>query len=141
MWELKRDADREALVTAGVNNSNYYKHVSMRLVGFTDEGSVMEMDVLPEHRNVWGAMHGGVLSGFIDSSCGTATAQYLDKDETVVTLDLRVQFFAPAKDGKIKALGRVVRRTKRYVIAESEVFDTDDKMLARGTTIHVVVKT
>jgi len=135
-----RNREREALVQAAVNGSPYYHHVGMRVTEFTDRGSVMEMKVIPEHMNVWGTMHGGALSSLVDSSCGTAIGPWLTPEESVVTLDLRVQFFKPVRQGVLIAHGRVVHRTQRYIITESEVFDQDHHLVARGSTIHTVVQ-
>jgi len=139
MDQTNRDRDREAAIQAGVNNSPYYKHIGMRVVEFTDRGSVMEMTVIPEHKNIWGTMHGGAISSLVDSSCGTAIGPFLGPAEAVVTLDLRVQFLRPVREGRLIAHGRVAHRTQRYIIAECEVFDEDHNLVARGSTIHTAL--
>jgi len=139
MENRKRNRDREAMIQAGVNNSPYYQHVGMRVKEFTEQGSVMEMPVAAAHKNIWGAMHGGAISSLVDSSCGTAIGPWLLPEVGVVTLDLRVQFMRPVREGLLTAYGRVVHRTQRYIIAESEVFDQDHNLVARGSTIHTLI--
>lgn len=139
MTEVKRNTDRENLVKAAVNNSPYYRHLAMKVVDFTDQGSVMEMEVTPAHINVWGTVHGGALSSLVDSSCGTSIGPKLDEGETVVTIELKAQFLRPVREGVITARGRVVHRTKRYVITESEVFDRDGNLVARGGGTHTLI--
>lgn len=139
MDKVARDPDKEKLVAAAVNGSPYYKHVNMKVTEFTDTGSTMEMEIIPEHINVWGSIHGGALAGLVDSSCGTAIGPALEPDESVVTLDLKVQFLKGVKKGKLTAYGRVVHRSRRFVHTESEVFDDDGEMVARGATIHAVI--
>ncbi len=140
MDKKNRNPEREAWVTAAVNNSPFYKHVSMRVTQFNDRGSVMEMDLIPELKNVWGTVHGGAISSLVDSSCGTAIGPFLEPDETVVTLDLRVQLFKPGREGKLTAHGRVVHCTKRHVMTECEVTDDDGDVVARGNTIHILIR-
>jgi uncharacterized protein (TIGR00369 family) len=139
MAQAERDREREKLVAAAVNGSPYYQHVRMRVREYDDTGSVMEMDVIPEHKNLWGTVHGGVIAGLIDSSCGTATARVLGPDEAVVTLDLKVQFLKPIREGKFIARGRVVHRSRRFIHAESEIFDSENNLVARGTSIHAAM--
>ena len=62
------------------------------------------MEVRPEHKNLWGTMHGGALASLIDSACGLATVSYLAENEGTVTLNLRVHYFAPVTQGKLTAL-------------------------------------
>lgn len=138
--EPKRNKDKEALVIAAVNGSPFYKHINMRLVEFTDEGSVMEMPFIAEHLNVWGSMHGGAISSLIDSSCGTAVGPFLADNETVVTLDLRVQFLKPIREGTLTAHGRMVHRSGRFAITECDVYGRENELVARGSTIHTVIR-
>ncbi|HUT53180.1 MAG TPA: PaaI family thioesterase [bacterium] len=139
MEKAERNREREKLIQAAVNGSPYYRHVNMRVMEFNDTGSVMDMEVLPQHKNIWGTVHGGVIAGLIDSSCGTAIAPVLAPDETVVTLDLKVQFLRPVREGRLTARGRVVHRSRRFVHTESEIFDADNNLSARGNAIHAVM--
>ncbi len=139
MNKRERNYDLEKLVAAAVNDSPFYRHVSMRVREFSDTGSVMEMEVRDEHKNLWGIMHGGALSTLADSSCGTAITQVVSGEERVVTLDLRVQFLRPVKQGKLTAYGKVVHKSRRHVIAECEVFDEDEALVARGSSIHAII--
>ena len=139
MEKPEQNNDLRKLLMAGVNSSPYYHHIGMRLVEVTDEGSVMELEVLPETKNLYDTMHGGAISGVVDSACGTAMIPVLNENESAVTLDLRVQFFAPIREGKLTARGRVVNRTRRYVVTEAEVFDQENNLVARGSTIHTLI--
>jgi acyl-CoA thioesterase len=112
----------------------------MRLIEFTDQGSVMEMEIIPDHKNIRGNVHGGAISGLVDSSCGTSIGPMLEQEETVVTLDLRVQFFKPVSSGLLTAQGRVLHNTNRHIITESEVRDREGDLVARGNTIHILVR-
>lgn len=139
MTAIKRDADREALVAKSVNDSPYYQHISMKVIEFNDQGSVMSMEIKDTHKNVWGTTHGGAIASLVDSSCGTAAIQALEKDEVIVTFDLRTQFLAPVKENRLIAYGRVVHRTTRHVIAETEVYNESGELKARGNSIHAII--
>ncbi len=135
----ERNYDFEKLVAAAVNDSPFYKHVSMRVREFTADGSVMEMDCGAEHLNLWGIMHGGAVSTLADSSCGTAITQMITGEQKIVTLDLRVQFLKPISSGKLVAYGKVVHKTRRHVLAECEIYHEDKSLVARGNTIHAII--
>lgn len=139
MTDIKRDPDREAMVAQGVNNSPYYRHINMKVVEFTDQGSVMTMEIGDTHKNIWGTAHGGAIASLVDSSCGTAAIQALGKDEVIVTFDLRTQYLAPVTENRLVAHGRVVHRTTRHIIAETEVYNEAGELKARGNSIHAIV--
>ncbi len=139
MDESERDRDREEFIRCALNDSPYYRYINMRVVEFTDTGSVMEMDVIPEHKNIWGTVHGGAVASLVDSSCGTAMAPVMRGEAAVVTLDLKVQLLRPVREGSLKAVSKVVHVGKRIVISECEVYNDEGKLAARGSSIHTKV--
>lgn len=42
-----------------VNASPYYQHLSMKLIEFSEKGSVMTMEIKESHKSVYGRAHGG----------------------------------------------------------------------------------
>lgn len=139
MTGIKRDVDREALIVEGLNGSPYYRHINMKVTDFTDQGSVMSMEINDTHKNIWGTAHGGAIASLIDSSCGTAVIQSLEKEEVIVTFDLRTQFLEPVKENRLIAYGRVVHRTTRHIISETKVYNEAGDLKARGSAIHAVI--
>jgi uncharacterized protein (TIGR00369 family) len=75
--------------------------------------------VLPVHAELVGdvrrpALHGGVLSSLIDVAGGLAAWSVLGDDESVSTVDLRVDFLEPAGLGaELRAEGELIRKGNR----------------------------
>ena len=64
----------------------------------------------------------------------------LEDNENFATADLQVQFVRGAKVGLLKALGRVVRRTRALAFCEGELRDEADQLVARGSATCSIVK-
>jgi uncharacterized protein (TIGR00369 family) len=92
-----------------------------RLLGIRGESvgkgrAVLVMDVRPEHvgdvRRP--ALHGGVLSSLIDVAGGLAAWSVLGNEESVSTVDLRVDYLEPAGLGApLRAEGELIRKGNR----------------------------
>ncbi|NJR43174.1 MAG: PaaI family thioesterase, partial [Akkermansiaceae bacterium] len=52
----------------------------------------------------------------------------------VPTLELKVSFLAPARQGRLFAEGRVVKAGRTIAFLEADLFDGDGKHLARMST-------
>ena len=73
------------------------------------------------------AIHGGVLSSLIDTAGGVAAWSALGDDESVSTVDLRVDYLEPAgMEGDLRAEAELVRKGSRVchvrmVVTQGEV--------------------
>jgi len=78
------------------------------------------------------AVHGAVYFKLLDDSAFFA-ANSLVEDVFVLTVSYNVYFTRPISEGVMKATGKVVQASRRLIIAESVVVDSDDHEIARGS--------
>jgi acyl-CoA thioesterase len=64
-------------------------------------------------RNGIGLVHGGVLTGLIDHVLSIVVYPHVEVGRWVATLDLKVSYIAPVRDGEIVAEAHVVSLRKR----------------------------
>jgi len=60
-------------------------------------------------------------------------ANALVEDVFVLTVSFNAYLTRPVTDGVMKATGRVVHRSRRLLIAEAEIVDSEGRQLARGS--------
>jgi uncharacterized protein (TIGR00369 family) len=78
-----------------------------------------------------GSVHGGVISYALDTASGLATmTQNVRIDQ--VTLELKVSFLEPLRNGPFSAVGKILRLGRTVAVAESEVRDVEDRMCAKA---------
>jgi uncharacterized protein (TIGR00369 family) len=82
------------------------------------------------------ALHGGVLSSLIDTAGGVAAWSALGANESVSTVDLRVDFLEPARlGGPLRAEAELVRKGNR--VCHVRVAVTQDGVLvAEGRGVY-----
>ena len=97
------------------------------------EGSVdLRLDAGPDHANLQGTVHGGVLATLLDTAAGLAVRSAIPPGSRHVSVNLDVQYLEPANTGTLLATGRVVRMGRRIAFAEADVTDAGGAMLARA---------
>jgi len=78
------------------------------------------------------AVHGAVYFKLLDDSSFFA-ANSLVEDVFVLTVSYNVYFTRPISEGVMKATGKVVQASKRLIIAESVIVDSEEREIARGS--------
>jgi uncharacterized protein (TIGR00369 family) len=79
-----------------------------------------------EFLNLAGNVQGGFLAAMLDATLGPALATTLSDGEWAPTINLNVQFVRPAKAGKLRGRGRVVRRGRDIAFLAGELIDGED---------------
>ncbi|WP_329214510.1 PaaI family thioesterase [Streptomyces sp. NBC_00683] len=89
-----------------------------------------------EHYNPIGSVHGGIFATLLDSAAGCAVQSTLPRGTGYTSLDLTVKFLRPVtvETGRVRAVGRVVSSGRRTALAEAQLFDTADRLLAHATS-------
>ena len=110
-----------------------------RLLGFVlkpvEPGrAVFEMEADERHHNPMGTLHGGVYCDLADAAMGYAYAATLGEGETFTTVELKINFFRPVRQGKLIAEARVVRAGANLGYVECDVKDGEGKLMARAAS-------
>lgn len=87
----------------------------------------------PEFCNASGNVQGGFLAAMLDDCMGPAILIATDAAVFPSTIDLNVQFLAPAKPGQIVGKGHVVQIGKTIGFVEADLEDAKGSVVARAT--------
>lgn len=123
-----------------VNCSPYFDLLSMRLLDAGIGYSVLEIEVSKKHLQPFGFVHGGVFASIIDAAAFWSVYYGIeDQNAGVTTVDLKLNYLAPAASGKLIAKGRQIKIGKTLGYAEAEVTDATGKILAHGTSTVIIL--
>ena len=84
-------------------------------------------------------VHGGLVTALLDSAMGGACWTVLNNDEVFLTADLRVEFLRVSRPELLRAVGAVIRRTRRVVFCSAEMRSVDNRLLATSRCTQVVL--
>lgn len=115
-----------------ISRAPYHRWLGLKVVALAADGIELtatwrdEWVVNPERRYA----HGGVLAALLDLGADWAMVQKTGRG--VPTIDLRVDYHAPAMPGDLTIRGKVVRMGGQFSTAEAHIFDAQGKLVASG---------
>jgi uncharacterized protein (TIGR00369 family) len=123
-------------------SSAFHASLGITLAAVRDGAVDLRMDAGPQHANLHGTVHGGVLATLADTAAGIAVRASLpDPGGPHATVTLDVQYLAPARTGILTATGRVVRLGRRIAFADADVTDDQGVTVARAQATVAVAPT
>jgi uncharacterized protein (TIGR00369 family) len=131
--------DRVAELRERVEASAFHRAFDMTLEHVAEGEVDVALEAGPEHLNLMGTVHGGVLATLADAATGLAYRTVLEPGMTFTTIQLSLTYLSPGRSGRVVARGRVVKRGRRTGYAEADVVDGEDRLLARATALLAVM--
>lgn len=109
------------------------------MVGYTlgadaQGGICARLPIRPEHLNLHGVLHGGVLLTLLDAIGGRVLKAADERIQSVVTINLSADFILPVSSGVLYATGTAdkVGKTIAYVSVKITLDSPDGEIVARG---------
>ncbi len=142
--ELLDDESRERWMRYGQSDPTIFP----ALLGFVVEDvrvdySRMRMPYKRELMQAGGMMHGGAIASLLDAASVPAVGGVLERGAPFSTVDMHVQYISAIGGDNAEdavAEGWVVRRGRRIVFCESEVYGADSgRLVAKSVLTYNVV--
>ncbi len=121
------------------NDCPYFRLQSMKILDFDLDTSHIEIDLEKKHLQPFGVVHGGVFSTIIDAAVFWCIYGEIDENAGMTTVDLNVNYLAPAVSGKLIARGRRIKLGKTLGLGEAQVTDEEGRILAHGTSTVMIL--
>jgi uncharacterized protein (TIGR00369 family) len=93
---------------------------------------VLEMDAGPQHRHRGGVVQGGVITQIADAAMGMSLGTLQADGIWNTTIELKINFFRPVIEGRLRAVGRVVEMKQSLLFSEADVLDDQGRLVARA---------
>ena len=116
-----------------------------RLIGFeakdiADGRATVVLEAGPQHANPMGTLHGGILCDIADAAMGMAFASTLAPEESFTTVELKINFFRPVWQARLRAEGTVVQRGRTIGYVECTITDEENRLVAKAASTCMVLR-
>ncbi|MCC6382873.1 MAG: PaaI family thioesterase [Dehalococcoidia bacterium] len=127
-----------------IYSGRYWGHMGIETVEVGESCATSRVRLQDFHFNYNEVVHGGVISGLIDSAAGLAVRSVRTLAEIGerphATSDLHVIYLAPARGSELVARAHVVKAGRTALFTEVQVFDDCARLVARGSVTFVIAQ-
>ena len=121
-----------------VNPCPYFELQNMSILDIQVGRARLEIELKRGHLQPFGIVHGGVFASLIDAAGFWAVFSQAESPVGMTTVELKLNYLAPAVDGKLIGMGRCIKLGKTLGLGEASVENEAGKLLAHGTTTLMV---
>src|SRR5437773_11235752 len=100
---------------------------------------VLELVAGPQHRHGGGVVQGGVITQIADAAMGMSLATLQPDGTWNTTIELKINFVRPVREGRLRAIGRVVEIKQSLMFSEADVVDERGRLVARASSTNMAV--
>jgi acyl-CoA thioesterase len=141
-WQLDPDKAAQAFERATATQEQDFGNFFLtRLLGFefsyTEETCEVAFEVQDFMFNPQGSLHGGVIATAMDISMGHLLRQAQGPG---ATLEMKLQYLAAIRGGRVRAVGRFLKRGKSVAFLESRLFDASGELAAFANATWKLIK-
>jgi uncharacterized protein (TIGR00369 family) len=132
----------EAALRGAAPPPPYLRLLNMRFIAVTDGSATFEMPSTSQLYNPNNVVHGGAITSLADSAMGFAVFSTLAPGETFTTAELHVNFLkaVTADSGMLRSIGRVVQRGQQIAVAEADVLNQQNQLIARASSTNIILQ-
>jgi len=115
------------------------KYFGMKLSFSKDGNAQIDLPYNPNLNHALGAIHGGIYATMLDNAGWFTAAANLEKLSWVATSDLSVRFLESVKKTSLKAKGKIIKKGKRLITTEMQLYDSKEKLVGHATGTFVIL--
>ena len=92
----------------------------------------IRMPIRQRHLQDRGNVQGGIIMTVADQALTVALHTLLPSDQHTVTVEMKVNFIAPAREGELIAEGRITHTGSTLAVGDATVTDGKGALIAKG---------
>lgn len=127
-----RNENFEDVVRGSFARQGLMAHYGAQLTRVVPGSVQIEVPFRPELTQQHGRFHGGVTTAVVDSACGYSALTLMGEGSEVLSVEFKINFFAPARGERLVARGRVVRSGRTISVCQGDAYAVG----ADGEEVH-----
>ena len=118
----------------------FWTLLGMELLEIKKGWSIVRLPIEDKLTNAIGLVHGGAIFTAADSAVGMALVGMTGRDENISTLEMKINYMKPVKEGAIIAEAKIIHRGSQTAIGDVEVRDEEHNLISKSLATYAIFK-
>lgn len=129
--------EREETIRKKFESNHFPRLVGIEIDSIEPGRARLSLEVREELLQLQGVMHGGAIATLIDTAVAFAIIGASEPDDRFTTVEMKVNYLAPIREGRVVADARLIRDGRRIVVADCDLFDSKGRLAAKGLLTYI----
>ncbi|MBA3031078.1 MAG: PaaI family thioesterase [Desulfobacteraceae bacterium] len=130
---------RNALLNKGHINHRFWQLIGMELTDVKKGWASVRLPFDPKLTQADGLAHGGAIFSAADAAVAMALIGMIDRNSTMVTLEMKINYIKPFTQGEILAEAAIVNKGSRTAVGEVDVTNQEGQLIAKCIATYMII--
>lgn len=117
----------------------FNKLLGMQVSRTHRDGVTIECKIVRRLLNSARVLHGGVSAALADAAVGIALHRHLGDHRPITTVEMKINYFRPVKEGRIFARSRLLRVGSTLCIGRVDIADGQSRAVATALVTYMIL--
>lgn len=133
-----RDANYDARIRESFSRQGFMGYLGAQIEEMGPGRCVVAVPFRKELAQQHGYFHGGVVGALADNAGAYAAFTLIEADQSMLTVEYKLNLIAPASGVSLRAVGHVVRAGRALTVSKVDVFVHDEACERRLCAVGIV---
>lgn len=119
----------------------FNKLLGMQISRIHRDGVTLECKIVPRLLNSARILHGGVSAALADAAVGVALHRHLGERCRITTVEMKINYFRPVKDGGVFARSHLLRVGSAICVARVDLADSQRRAIGTALVTYMILGT
>lgn len=131
---------KKALIDNLKTTVPFWGLLGMELVDVKKGWAVVKLPFTKKLEQNDGIAHGGAIFSPADASVAIALLGMLAKQETLITIEMKINYIKPVKEGDIIAEAKIIHKGGKTAIGDVDVRNSQGELIAKCLATYMIIQ-
>ncbi len=131
---------KNALIKKMKTTVPFWKLLGMEVVDVKKGWAIVKLPYTDKLAQPDGVAHGGAIFSPADAAVAVALLGLIDKSETLLTIEMKINYIKAIREGDIIAEAKIVHKGGKTAIGDVEVRNSQGDLVAKCLATYMIIK-